>query len=411
MDRICMFTPSASGGHPLYTQELLTALTEHPRGGPRFELITSEDLIEQFRNTPYPINDVLPKLKHRRDFKTSAAWMWNRAVHYPIRERALLRWLRTRPDVTAIHFQEFALWLAAPLIRRIQRMGKSVIYTCHNFVAHKTPPLVPNALYNHWHRQTCLACDALLVHTKAMAEELAGYLGEPHPPIQVVPHGVWTSLKPARIPSIDERLNWKKLLFFGVIRRNKGLDLLLNAADSLSGFSLTIAGDPSEKEYFEREVMPKIRQLQSGGMSIEVIPRFVSDEETARLFATHSAIILPYKPEFRGASGVAFLALANQMPIVAGNFGAVGEIFDQFNIGQTFAEFTPACLSAAIHQLFKNPDRAGLAQQLRDARLGLSWETAAGATIDIYARVRDARAVRIVSPPQELEAACKGLPQ
>lgn len=381
-----MFTPSAGGGHALYTQELLVALAARPRGNRRFELITGEDLEKQFRSGSYAIHDVLPELKHRREFRTPAGWVWNRLTHYPIRERALLKWLKSQPDVSAVHFQEFALWLGAPLVRRIRRMGKRVVYTCHNFVAHKTPPGVSPRLYNHWHRRTCLACDALLVHTRAMAEELAGYLREPHPPIQVVPHGVWTSLTPQSIPSIDKRINWKKLLFFGVIRRNKGLDLLLDAAGSLSGYSLTIAGDPGEKEYFEREVMPKIRQLQAAGMSIEVIPRFVSDAEAAQLFATHSAVVLPYKPEFKGASGVAFMALAHELPIVAGNFGAVGELFDQFKIGQTFGEFTPSHLASAVRQLFESSDRAQLIDQIRAAKQGLSWETAASITNDLYTR-------------------------
>lgn len=396
MDRICMFTPSAGGGHALYTQELLTALAAHPRSGRKFELITGEDLEKQFRGDSYTIQDFLPELKHRRKFKTSAAWMWNRLTHYPRRERALLKWLRAQPEVSVVHFQEFALWLGAPLVRRIRRMGKRVVYTCHNFVAHKTPPGVSPRLYNHWHRRTCLACDALLVHTQAMAEELAGYLGDPHPPIQVVPHGVWTSLTPETVAPIDERLNWKKLLFFGIIRRNKGLDLLLDAAGSLSGYSLTIAGDPSEKEYFEREAMPKIRQLQSAGMSIDLIPRFVSDEEAARLFATHSAVILPYKPEFRGASGVAFMALAHELPVVAGNFGAVGEIFAQYKIGQTFGEFTPPDLAAAIRQLFEKTDPAYLIEQIRAAKQGLSWETAAGITNDLYTRVLSDHSTELV---------------
>ncbi len=399
MDRICMFTPSAGGGHALYTQELLTALAAHPRGGRKFELITGEDLEAQFRTGSYTIHDVMPELKHRRQFKTTAGWMWNRATHYPLRERALLKWLEAQPDVRVVHFQEFALWLGAPLVRRIRRMGKRVVYTCHNFVAHKTPPLVSPKLYNHWHRRTCLACDALLVHTQAMAGELAGLLGDPHPPIQVVPHGVWTSLKPKAIPSIEERLNWKKLLFFGIIRRNKGLDLLLEAARSLPGYSLTIAGDPSEKEYFEREAMPKIRQLQESGMSIEVIPRFVSDDEAAELFATHSAVVLPYKPEFKGASGVAFMGLVNELPIVAGNFGAVGELFDQFKIGRTFGEFTASHLAAAIRDLFEKADRAELVAQLRAAKRGLSWETAAVVTNDLYSKVLSEKPVELEQAP------------
>ncbi len=391
-DRIAMFTPSAVGGHPLYTQELLTALTEHPRGGNRFELISSEDLDPQFRNVPYPINAVLPRLLDRRQFASSAAWIVNRTLHYPRRERAMLRWLSTRPDITAVHFQEFALWTAPGLIRRIQAMGKRVFYTLHNFRPHKYPPFLPHRLQHHWHRRASLQCDAILVHTDAMAREMAELFGDPHPPIRVCPHGVWTARNSTPIPPLAKRLGWKKLLFFGAIRRNKGVDLLLDAADSLSDFSITIAGDPSDQEYFNQQLLPAITRLQALGNRIELIPRFLSDDEAATLFAAHSAVVLPYRPEFRGQSGVAFLAIAHGMPVVAGNFGAVGELFHEHKIGRTFDAFTPASLTAAIRSLFDAPDLAALDGQIQAAKESLSWSTAAGITIDLYEEVRQARA-------------------
>ena len=43
MKCICMYTPSAAGGHARYTWELMTALTASARGGYRFELVTSRD--------------------------------------------------------------------------------------------------------------------------------------------------------------------------------------------------------------------------------------------------------------------------------------------------------------------------------------------------------------------------------
>src|SRR5437660_4999173 len=89
---ICMYTPSADGGHALYTRELLRALVsleEGARGerqGARefaspsplapcpstplsnaghrfqFELVTSENLAAEFRANEYPVHHILPAL-------------------------------------------------------------------------------------------------------------------------------------------------------------------------------------------------------------------------------------------------------------------------------------------------------------------------------------------------------------
>src|SRR3569833_2996832 len=125
--RICMHAPSAVGGHPLYVQELLTALVRHPRGGDRFELVTGTDLAPEFRSGPYPIHAILPRLPHKSEFRTKAGWALNRATHYPRRDRLFLNWLRGRPDVAGVHFQEFSRSLA-DLCRRIRRLGKSTFY-------------------------------------------------------------------------------------------------------------------------------------------------------------------------------------------------------------------------------------------------------------------------------------------
>src|SRR5688500_4218623 len=90
---ICMFTPTASGGHARYAWELLNALSKHDV---RCELVTSEDLDSQFRSETYAIHSILPPLRHRNSFSTRFAWAISRLAHYPRREWMFLRWLKTR---------------------------------------------------------------------------------------------------------------------------------------------------------------------------------------------------------------------------------------------------------------------------------------------------------------------------
>lgn len=387
MNRICMYTPSAHGGHALYSWELLTALAHHPDGKDRVELVSSEDLDEQFRGGAYRINAILPPLRHRSQFPGKLAWALSRILHYPQRERMFARWLERRPDITAVHFQEFLPWLAVPLFRRMRRLNKKILYTVHNIRPHIYPKFIPPGLWDHWNHKAWMMCDGLFVLTDALAAELAEILGPGHPPIHVVPHGVWTVPQPALQPSIGERLKWKRLLFFGNIRRNKGVDLLLDALELLPGFSLTIAGEPLHQEYFQDEVLPRVERLRQRGIPVDLRPQFTPDDQAQELFQTHSAIVLPYTPGFRAQSGVIFLALAYDMPVIASEAGGLRDLLEEYRFGATFREMTPQVLSQAVRDFFAAGPSEELVGQMRAAKGHFSWREAAAATLAGYSAV------------------------
>lgn len=383
MDCICMYTPEALGGHALYSWEVLTALASHPRNRFRFELITSQDLMERYDSNLYAIHKILPPLRDRRTFSSKLTWGASRIVHYSRRERHLVNFLKGRPDIIAVHLQMWTPWLAARLIRDIRAMGKRVFYTCHNVFPHKYPNHIPRRVVHGWIRRACAQCDGIFVHTDALAQELSRFLGEPHPPIQVVPHGVWT-VDSTGAPPLHQRLAWKKLLFFGSIRRNKGLDLLLRAAERLPGYTITVAGEPMDRQYFEGEIVPEIRRLRDLGINIDLHPFFLPDEAVGPLLAEHSAMVLPYTSEFVAQSGVVFTALAYQMPVIASEAGGLSDLFQQFNIGAMFNEPTPRALADAVRSLFSGHRADDVAQQLQAARKRFSWQDAADATLTGY---------------------------
>ncbi len=390
-----MYTPSASGGHAKYARELLTALTD--AGGRRyaFELVTSEDLNPQFQSDAYDVHPILPRLRERHEFSCGPCWALSRVTHYARREMRLLKWLKTRPDITAVHFQEWTPWLAAPLFRRLRRMGKKVYYTVHNVVPHRYPARVPKALMHRWIRSACRETDGLFVHTEQLEHELTRFLGGrarggPIPPISVVPHGVWTVPDANDLTPLQQRLNEMKLLFFGTIRRNKGLDLLLKAALLLPpGYSITIAGYVLEREYFQNEVLPLIERVRAAGVRVDLIERFVSDEEAGALFQTHGSVVLPYAPQFAAQSGVVFMALAYELPVIASEVGGLKDLLEQYKIGTTFAEFTPQALASAVQALHAGGDVTALLRHMREAKQRFSWDAAARATLCGYAKAEE----------------------
>jgi glycosyltransferase involved in cell wall biosynthesis len=384
MDKICMYTPSADGGMAQYAWELMHALAARAPGEDRYELVSGRELQEQFRSDAYPVNAILPPLRHRSQFATPVSWIASRLAHYPHREWYFLRWLKRRPDIAGVHFQEWTPWLAGPMFRALRRMGKKIFYTVHNVVPHHYPRCVPRSVMDGWIRKGCLLCDGLFVHTEKLRDQLSSVLGEPHPPIHVVPHGVWTVRDANQVPRLDERLKWKRLLFFGSIRRNKGLDLLLRAAERLPGYSITIAGEPQERQYYHEEVLPQIKRLRDAGVRIDLRDRFTPDDEVGPLFAQHSAIVLPYTKGFVAQSGVIFMALAYELPVVASEVGGMRDLFAQHKLGETFCGESSDALANAVQTLHASPDR-NLIDQIRAAKRRYSWHGAASATAAGYA--------------------------
>jgi len=379
-----MFAPTADGGHARYTWELLNALSVYPGAPYQVELVSSRDLDRQFYSDNYPVHPILPPIVDRKTFATRFGWIANRLTHYPRREWALLKWLKGRADVSAVHFQEWTVWLAAPFFRRVRAMGKRVYYTAHNVVPHKYPKSVPRSVVNHWIRSAWRECDGLFVHTPRLADELSRFARGNHPPIHVVPHGVWTVHDFAAGRKPADRLADKRLLFFGSIRANKGIELLLRAMEHLHDYSLTIAGEPVHHEFFETRVRPLIAEMRATGAKINLIDRFVPDDHVASLIAGHSAIVLPYTSNFVAQSGVVYTALAYEIPVVASEAGGLRELLNEYRIGQTFTEPTPHALAQAVRQLHSAP-ADDLAQQVQLAKRRYSWKEAARATFAGYA--------------------------
>ena len=134
---VCMYTPTASGGHALYAQELLTALAEvGPGRGVSAELVTCEDLAPENHSARYPIHKMLPRLKPRREFPHALAWASSRLAYYARRERAFLDWATARRDLDVVHFQEYTPWLAPSHCRALRRRGKALVFTVHNIQVH-----------------------------------------------------------------------------------------------------------------------------------------------------------------------------------------------------------------------------------------------------------------------------------
>lgn len=108
-----------------------------------------------------------------------------------------------------------------------------------------------------------------------------------------------------------------RLLFFGTVRRYKGLEVLLRALPAVPRAQLLVAGDFWEPIERYRALAEELGE----GDRVQLRPGYVAEEDIGPLFRSASALVLPY------VSGTATInvALAAQhgLPVVASDAGTL----------------------------------------------------------------------------------------
>jgi glycosyltransferase involved in cell wall biosynthesis len=359
---------------------LLTAIAEvGPSRGVIPELVSCEDLADDPRPA-YPIHRILPRQVPRDELPSTAAWAAERVGYYVRRERAFLDWVDRRSDIGLVHFQEYTPWLAPSHFRALRSRGIPIVFTVHNIKAHYRKFLMHEMIRDFCFKSAWRVCDALLVHTEGLQAALSDFLAGVHPPIHVTPHGVWHGDSRPAWTAYEEKPMRDRLLFFGVIRPNKGVHVLLHALERLPRCDLTIAGEAEEPSYLQR-IRRLVRRFPPG--RVELIDRYVSQDEMTDLFRRSRLVILPYTT-FSAQSGVLHQALAHGRPVVATEIGGLGECVRRWGIGHVVPPGDGRSLAAAI-ELSLDPGHYDAAiAAISRVRGELTWTRMAEATIDVY---------------------------
>jgi glycosyltransferase involved in cell wall biosynthesis len=381
--RAVMVTPSAFGGHARYTWELMTALrAAAPPSDLDLTLLTSVDLAPEFRAEHYAIADVLPPL--RRTFANKLEWAASRSLHYARREEAVLRWVRGQAPIDIVHYQE-PPFAPALHFRRVRAAGPHPVATVHNVRPHSYP--IPalrwvNDVSAHlgWRQ-----CAALFVHSPGLRDQLASELGRRAPPVVPIPHGVWTGHRVASSPPRGEGY----LLLFGVMRRNKGVHLMLDSLRHLPGKRLVLAGAIPEPS-LAREIRHRI---DSERLPVELLDRFVPEAEIAPIFAGASLAVLPYV-DFVAQSGVLHMAISYGIPVVVTDVGALGEQVRRERIGTVAAAAEPSALASAVVSALEPAVYEAASRHCVTLARTLSWSAAAQLTLEEYRRICSCRSPR-----------------
>jgi glycosyltransferase involved in cell wall biosynthesis len=304
---------------------------------------------------------------------------YRRAVGAPgSRLRRASKALEHVPDMLAygraaaplVHFQWLAMqWLDGYLLPR----ERPLVLTAHDLLPREPRPGQAWAQRRLYER-----VDAVIVHSSYGRAQLVERLGVDADRVHVIHHGAFShlaDLEGAPLPPHLAAVEGPVVLFFGLIRPYKGLEVLLEAWRGVSGAELWVVGRP-------RMPLPDL----SGWPSVRLIPRYVSDAELPAYFRRADVVVLPYTRTQRlDFSGVLATALAFGRATIVSDVGGLGEV----EAVRVVPADEVSALRDALRSLVDDQtvrDQLGAAA-LAAARGPYSWDAAAAQTLALYERL------------------------
>lgn len=144
--------------------------------------------------------------------------------------------------------------------------------------------------------------------------------------------------------------NNKVLLFFGYVRKYKGLDLLIDAfpiiKNSIPNAKLLIVGEFYDSPDF---YLNKIKQLQIEKDTV-VVNQFVPNEEVGKYYKACDLVILPYRSATQ--SGILNVAYGFSKPVLVTNVGGLSEFVEDKKTGLIIRPDSPQEIASGVSEFF-----------------------------------------------------------
>lgn len=310
----------------------------------------------QFDDGPPP--DGLPPAPRVLDSVSPPSW-----------RRTARRVVADGADVLVLHY-----WMAffAPALgtvaRWAQRRGVRVVTVVHNAVAHEPKP-GERALA----RWALAASDALVTMSRSVTDDLAA-LGVTVPVHQTL-HPVYDVFgapvdRAAARAALGLDADAPTLLFFGFVRRYKGLHVLLDAMPHILArmprARLVVAG-----EFYADEAALRA-QAAPLGAAVRFDADYIADARVAPYFGAADVVVQPYVSATQ--SGVAQIAFHFGRPVITTDVGGLAETVPDGDAGLVVPPDDPRALADAVVRFFEEGLAPRLAAGVGRQRAEGTWE-------------------------------------
>lgn len=191
----------------------------------------------------------------------------------------------------------------------------------------------------------------------------------------VLPHPIYSHFgqKLAREEAesrLGLRPGLRTLLFFGLIREYKGLDILIEAFDRLdASYQLVIAGEP----YGSFEKYHRLIEHSPGRDRIHVFTQYIKDSQVKDYFSAADLAVLPYRSATQ--SGISNISYHFEVPMVVTDVGGLRSTIGDLGTGFIAPDVTPESVATTIRRYFADPANADRCVEcIKAEKDRLSWD-------------------------------------
>ncbi len=350
-----------SGDVTPYDHALAAALAHR---GADVELLTSRFLYGPVpAERDYALTELFYPLATRLGLQARRMRRASKAIEHPA---GMLRLRHRVAGADVVHYQWLRRGDAALLPPKRPR-----VMTVHNVLRRSGATHVARRM------------DAVVVHTRHGARELAERVRVSPERIRVIPHGAFEHMLAVPgerpLPAELAEAEGPVVLCFGTVRAYKGIDVLLRAFAEVRDAELWIVGRP-----LGTPMGPLHELARAAPGRVRFVTRYLAEPEVPAFFRRADLVVLPHREVDQ--SGVLNVALAFGKPIVMTAVGGFEEVVQDTGAGRLVAREDPGALAGAIRELLADADaREDLGAAARTAAQGpYSWDEVARRTLELY---------------------------
>ncbi|MFN0176310.1 MAG: glycosyltransferase [Saprospiraceae bacterium] len=219
------------------------------------------------------------------------------------------------------------------------------------------------------------ACDDFVVMSRSVGEEIRSFLPSSkniEGVVRFAPHPIYDTYGESFAKTDARHLlklpeNVPTVLFFGFIRKYKGLDLLLEALRQTPEIHAIVAGECYEDWDFYQKI------IQAHGLSerVHLFTDFIPAEQVRVFFSAADLVVQPYKSATQ--SGISQIAYHFEKPMVVTNVGGLPEIVTD-GVSGYVVEPESLAIAEAMRDFFENDRESVMREGVKAEKRRFSWE-------------------------------------
>lgn len=299
-------------------------------------------------------------------------------IHSVINSINPLNWIQVgnrikkeKPDVIIVRF-----WLPfmgpafGTILRRVKKNSHTrIVAITDNVIPHEPRP--GDVAFTRYFLKSA---DAFLAMSRDVLKDLKNFTTKPS---VFSPHPVYDNYgsavsKAEACKHLGLKPDEKYILFFGFIRKYKGLDILLDAMKDerikAAGIKLIVAGE------FYGDSEAYMKQVADNGIAddVKLFTEFIPNNEIRYYFSAADLVVQPYRSATQ--SGITQVAYHFEKPMVVTNVGGLAEVVPDGKTGFV-TEPDPTQIATAILKFYEPNSLPGLQENITREKQKYSWDT------------------------------------